>query len=47
VRIKEKIPLSRRLGRTRGSSRKGRGIREARPPFSEIVLKDNHILERR
>jgi hypothetical protein len=44
---KEKIPLSGRLGMTRRSSRKSRCRREKNLPFSEIVLKDNHLLERR
>jgi hypothetical protein len=42
---KEKIPLSIRLGRTRRSSRKSRGRRETSLPFSETILKDNHLLE--
>jgi hypothetical protein len=42
---KEKRLPFRRLGMTRGSSRKSRGKRETSLPFSEIVLRDNHILE--
>jgi hypothetical protein len=45
--IKEKRPLSGRLGRTRRSSRKSRDRRETSLPFSKIVLGDNHILESR
>jgi hypothetical protein len=42
---KEKILPFRRLGMTRGSSRKSRGKRETSLPFSETFLRDNHLLE--
>jgi hypothetical protein len=42
---KEKSLPFRRLGMTRKSSRKNRGRREINHPFSEIVLKDNCLLE--
>ena len=42
---REKSLPFRRLGTTRGSSRKSRGIRETNLPFLEIVLKENHCLE--
>jgi hypothetical protein len=45
MRNKEKIPLSGRLRRTRRSSRKSRGRRETSLHFSEIVLKENYLLE--
>jgi hypothetical protein len=42
---KERSLLSERLGKTRRNSRWIRGRRELRHPFSETVLKDNHLLE--
>ena len=42
---KEKSPLSTRLGKTRRNSRWIKGRRELRQPFSETVLRDNHLLE--
>jgi hypothetical protein len=42
---REKNLPSRRLGKTRRSSRRNRGRRETSLPFLEIVLRDNHILE--
>jgi hypothetical protein len=42
---RDKILPSRRLGKTRRSSRRNRGRRETSLPFSEIVLRDNHLLE--
>jgi hypothetical protein len=42
---REKILPSRRFGKTRRTSRRNRGRRETSLPFSEIVLKDNHLLE--
>jgi hypothetical protein len=42
---KKKILLSRRLGRTRRILRGNRGRRRTSHPFSEIVLKDNHLLK--
>jgi hypothetical protein len=44
IRKKERLP-SRRLGRTRRSSIRNIGRRETSLHFSEIVLKDSHILE--
>jgi len=44
---KNKIPLSRRLGRTRRSLRKSRGRRETHITFSKTILKNNHLLESR
>ena len=42
---KDKSLLFGRLGMTRRSLRNNRGRRETNPPFSEIVLKDSHLLE--
>jgi hypothetical protein len=44
---KEKILFSRKLGKTRRSSRERRGRRETNLHFSETVLKENYILERK
>jgi hypothetical protein len=44
---KEKSLPFRRLGMTKRSLRKNRGIRETNLPFSEIVLKGIHHLESR
>jgi hypothetical protein len=44
---KEKILPFRRLGTTRGSSRKNIGRRETNLPFSKTFLKDSHHLENR
>jgi hypothetical protein len=42
---KKESLLSKRLGRTRGSSRRNIGRRETSLHFSERVLKDIHLLE--
>jgi hypothetical protein len=42
---KERSLLSGRFGKTRRNSRWIRGRRELSHPFSETVLRDNHLLE--
>jgi hypothetical protein len=42
---KNKILLSKKIGKTRKSLRGSRGKRESNHHFSRISLKDNHILE--